>query len=167
MENSWWTQKAAEIQFLADTNDTQRFYEALKTIYGPIQHAVHPLKSKDGSKVIKDHEGILSRWAEHLRELLSCANPTDSILLNLIPQLPVIPQLDDPPALHEIEAAVKALKNNKAAGPDGIPAEVFKFGGHQLIRQLHQFIHPRQRLCGWISSRTRSPSEMCCCYQLS
>ena len=82
----------------------------------------------------------MSRWAEHLRELLNCANPTDSTLLDLIPQLPVIPQLDDPPVLHDIEAAVKALKN-KAAGPDGIPAEVFKLGGHQLIRQLHQFIH--------------------------
>jgi len=141
MENSWWTQKAAEIQMLADTNDTQRFYEALKTIFGPTQHAVHPVKSKDGSKVIKDHEGILSRWAEHLRELLNCVNPTDPTLLDLIPQLPVIPQLDDPPALHEIAAAVKALKNNKAAGPDGIPAEVFKFGGHQLTRRLHQFIY--------------------------
>ena len=33
MENSWWTQKAEEIQRFADTNDTQKFYEALKTIY--------------------------------------------------------------------------------------------------------------------------------------
>ena len=54
MENKWWTQKAEEIQRFADTNDTQKFYEALKTIYGPTQHAVHPVKSKDGTKVIKD-----------------------------------------------------------------------------------------------------------------
>ena len=33
MENKWWTQKAEEIQRFADTNDTQKFYEALKTIY--------------------------------------------------------------------------------------------------------------------------------------
>ena len=67
-------------------------------------------------------------------------------LLDLIPQLPVIPQLDDPPALHEIAAAVKALKNNKAAGPVGIPAKVFKFGGHQLTRRLHLYIITRLKL---------------------
>ena len=49
--------------------------------------------------------------------------------------------LDDPPALYEIRAAVKGLKNNKAAGPDGIPGEVFKYSGYHLCRHLHQFIH--------------------------
>ena len=89
------------------------------------------MKSKDGTKVIKGHESILSRWAEHLKELLNCVNPTDPTLVDLIPQLPIIPQLDHPPAFYEVEAAIKGLKNNKSAGPDGIPAEVFK----------HQFIH--------------------------
>jgi len=84
MENKWWTQKAEEIQRFADTNDTQKFYEALKTMYGPTRHAVHPVKSKDGTKVMKDHEGILSHWAEHLKELLNCVNPTDSTLVDLI-----------------------------------------------------------------------------------
>jgi len=74
MENKWWTQKAEEIQRFADTNDTQKFYETLKTIYGPTQHAVNPVISKDGTKVMKDHEGILSRWAEHLKELRNCVN---------------------------------------------------------------------------------------------
>ena len=31
----------------------QKFYEALKTIYGSTQHAVHPVKSKDGTKSSK------------------------------------------------------------------------------------------------------------------
>jgi len=62
-------------------------------------------------------------------------------LADLIPQCPVIPQLDDPPALHEVEVAVKVLKNNKATGPDELPTEVFKHGGHHRIWRLHQFIH--------------------------
>jgi len=61
--------------------------------------------------------------------------------LDLIPQLPIIPQLDHPPAFFEVEVAIKRLKNNKSAGPDGIPAEVFKHGGHHLTHRLHQFIH--------------------------
>ena len=103
---------AEEIQRLADTNDTQKFYEALKAVYGLSHHKVHPVKSKDGNTVIKDHDGILSRWAEHLSELLNCVNSTDPTLVDLIPQFPVIPQLDHPPALYEIQTAVK---NNKAA----------------------------------------------------
>ena len=54
MDNKWWTQKAEEIQRFADTNDTQKFYEALKTIYGPTQHAVHPVKTAPkSSKIIR------------------------------------------------------------------------------------------------------------------
>ena len=135
MENSWWTQKAEEIRRLADTN------EALKAVYGPSNHKLRPVKSKEDNTVINDHDGILSRWAEHLSELLNCVNSTDPTLVDLIPQFSVIPQLDDPPALYEIQAAVKGLKSNKAAGPDGILGEVFKYGGHHLCRHLHQFIH--------------------------
>jgi len=80
----------------------------LKSVYGPTQHAVYPVKSKDGSRVIKDHEGILSRWAERLSDLLNCVKPMDPALADLIPQFLVIPQLDDPPALHEVKLAVKA-----------------------------------------------------------
>jgi len=78
------------------------------------------VKSKDSTKVIKDHKCILSRWAEHLKELLDCVNPTDPTLVDLIPQLPIIPQLGHLPAFYEVEVAVKGLKNNKSAGPDGI-----------------------------------------------
>ena len=99
------------------------------------------MKSKEDNTVIKDHDGILSRWAEHLSELLNCVNSTDPTLIDLIPQFPVIPQLDDPPALCEIQAVVKGLENNKAAGPDGIPGAVFKYSGYHLCRHLHQFIH--------------------------
>ena len=46
-------------------------------------------------------------WAEHLSELLNCVTSTDPTLVYLIPQFPVIPQFDDPPALHEIQIAIK------------------------------------------------------------
>jgi len=106
------------------------------------------LKSKDGTKVIKDHDCILSRCAEHLNELLNCVNPTDPTLVDLIPQLPIILQLDHHPAFYEVEVAIKGLKNNKSPGFDGIPAEVFKHGGHYLTHRLHQFIH-----CAWTTGK--------------
>jgi len=90
--------------------------------------------------LIKDQQGILSRWAEHLSELLNCINPTDPALIELIPQLPIISDPEQSPTFHEIHVAMKGLKNNKAAGPDGLPAEVFKHGGYHLLHRLHCFI---------------------------
>ena len=48
--------------------------------------------------------------------------------------------LDTPPLYSEIRQAIAGLKNNKSAGPDGIPAEVFKHGGYILTRRLHLLI---------------------------
>jgi len=64
----------------------------------------------------------------------------DSTFIDLIPQFPIIPDLDQLPTFYEVCVAVKGLKNNKAAGPDGLPAEVFKHGGYLLKRRLHHFI---------------------------
>ena len=39
-----------------------------------------------------------------------------------------------------MEKAILSLKDNKAASPDNIPAEVIKYGGCALHRRLHNFI---------------------------
>jgi len=91
-------------------------------------------QKKDGTTL------ILSRWAEHLQELLNQANPVDQSIAEQLPQQPTISGLDTLPSLEEISAAANNLKNNKAPGPDGIPAEIFKYGGNLLLRRLHFFI---------------------------
>ena len=35
---------------------------------------------------------------------------------------------------------IQSLKNNKSAGPDGIPSEILKYGGESLHQLLHEFI---------------------------
>ena len=57
-ENKWWTDKANEIQFYADTNETQKFYDAAKAAYGPRHHSVHRVRTKDGVTLIKDNRGF-------------------------------------------------------------------------------------------------------------
>ena len=83
MENNWWIEKARQMQHLADTNETQKFYDAVKTAFGPTHHPVNPIKAKDGTTLIKDHAGILKRWSEHLSELLNHINPTDRTIIDL------------------------------------------------------------------------------------
>jgi len=54
-----------------------QFYEAIKAVYGPKCHSTHPVCTKDGITLIKDKKDILSRWAEHLQELLNQDNRAD------------------------------------------------------------------------------------------
>ena len=139
MENNWWAGKATQIQSYANINDTKSIYEALKGVYGPSRCSLHPVRSTDGV-LIKNKEQILERWAEYLQNLLNNVHTTDPGFLYDLPTLPIIPKLDDPPSFDEVEKAILSLKDNKAAGPDNIPAEVIKYGGCALHRRLHDFI---------------------------
>ena len=139
MENNWWAGKAAQIQSYADVNDTRSLYEALKGVYGPRRFSLHPVRSIDGI-LIKNNELILERLAEYLQNLLNRVHPTDPGFLVDLPTLPIIPKHDDPPSFDEVEKAIHSLKDNEAAGPDNIHAEVDKYGGCALHRRLHNFI---------------------------
>ena len=60
-------------------------------------------------------------------------------------ETPPIPITDDgveipPPTYDEISVAIQRLKNNKAAGPDGLNAELFKAGCDELVGCMHQLI---------------------------
>ena len=72
MRNTWLSNKADEIQLAADQNNSKKFYDALKAIYGPQTSGSSPLLNSDGSKVLMDKEEIRDRWAEHFILWKSC-----------------------------------------------------------------------------------------------
>ena len=140
LKNNWWLNKAAEIQRYSDTNNHQQFYDAIKATYGATRTTHTPLRSADGTNLIKDAPNILERWTEYLSGLLNHTNPIDPTCFDDLPVLPVINQLDETPTYEEIHKACLSLKNNKAPGPDGLPGEIFKYGGPALTSKLHDFI---------------------------
>ena len=44
--------------------------------------------------------------------------------------------MDDPPTRQEVQSVIAGLKNNKAVGPDNLPAEVLKYGGEAVLECL-------------------------------
>ena len=54
-----------------------------------------------------------------------------------LPQLSVKSHLEKSPTLEEIATAIGAMKKGKAAGPDGIPVEVYNAVGSALTEKLH------------------------------
>jgi len=58
----------------------------------------------------QDKKDILSRWAEHLQELLNQDNLVDQSTADQLLQLPIISELDTIPSIEEISAAANNLK---------------------------------------------------------
>ena len=140
MENEWWINLASEIQGYADENDTHRFYDAIKKAYGPTSRSTVPVRSADGTTLIRDAQGISDRWAEHFSTLLNSGIDPDSTILNDIPQTDIKRHLDTAPTMEEVEGAVRNLQNRKSPGGDGIPAEIYKYGGATILQSLYHII---------------------------
>ncbi len=140
LKNKWWKEKAQEIQQLADKKDTRGFFSATNAIYGPSTHGQAPLKNKDGSTILTSNADIQTRWKEHFDDLLNQNATFDRNAINCIPRKPTDNSLSRTPTMEELEEAISTMKNNKAAGPDGIPAEIFKYGGQMLHEQIHQLL---------------------------
>ncbi|KAK1890299.1 Craniofacial development protein 2 [Dissostichus eleginoides] len=88
----------------------------------------------------EDKDAIANRWKEHYKDLLNRDTIPEMEALDQLPQQPIVESMGEPPSLGEVLHAIKNMKNNKAAGPDGIPAEVLKKGGHDLLKHIHALL---------------------------
>ena len=141
MEDEWWNKKADEIQAYADTGNSKELFSAIKKIYGPQPSNTCPLLSADGSTLIKDRVGLTNRWREHFCKLLNRPSDVDQEALNAIPNHDPITELDNPPSLLELQRAIKQMKNGKAPGKDGLPAEFFKALNGNALLEFQEFLN--------------------------
>ena len=93
-----------------------------------------PVKDKDGKQLTTVEEQP-KRWTEHLRELLN--RPAPVLLPDIPPSDLELPISCEKPAKAEIKKAIMTLRNGKAAGPDGIPAEAIKADIETTASVLH------------------------------
>ena len=109
---------------------TRDQFKGVKGVRDGYQARTNLVKDKDGKMLINEEE-IKERWKEYFSELLNRPDPRNP--------------LEDQEANHEalvditedeIIAAIKHLKNNKAAGVDNICAELLKNGGPILQAKL-------------------------------
>jgi len=148
IQNKWWTNLAERTQNSADGGDYRGLYEALKAVYGPTHHVQSPLHSADGRVLLNYKTSILSRWSEHFQTLFSADRVVQDSAILRIPRLPAKVELDEPPSMEELTKAIKQLKIRKATGVDGIPPEIWKYGGPALHSKLHEFL-----VCCWEQSK--------------
>ena len=141
MQDSWLSKKADEIQSFADRKDMKKFFDALKTIYGPQGSGTTPLLSSDGTSLLTDKEAVLKRWAEHFDGVLNRLSSINDEAINRLPQVECNPLLDELPTISETVKAIKFLSSGKAPGSDAIPAEIYKAGGLPVAEKLTELFH--------------------------
>ena len=140
LKSDWWERKAVELQRAADSNNMKGFYNGLKEVWGPKKKGPVQLKSTDGMETFSDSKRVVARWSEHFQKLLNVPGDIDHEALDNIPQRITKTSLDEIPTMDEMARAIASLKDGKAPGGDGIPAEVWKHGGDNLFSRLHQLI---------------------------
>ena len=74
-----------------------------------------------------------SRWYRHFLNILNSPSEYCETVAN---NLPLQPDLDDPPTDEELESALNKLKHGNAGGKTGIPPELVAYGGAELWDRL-------------------------------
>ncbi|XP_060665650.1 uncharacterized protein LOC132797914 [Drosophila nasuta] len=89
----------------------------------------------DDGNLVTEAEVVLRLWRDHFSSLLSGSEDYD-------PRTPIYgTDIEVPIPSHiEVKDAIQRLKNNKSAGADGLPAELFKAAGDMLVGSMHQLI---------------------------
>ena len=82
------------------------------------------------------------RWRKFFSTVLQGDDDTNTAFRDVVPN----PIDDDgvevsPPSHEEVKVAIMHVMNNKAAGSDGIPADMFKAGCNELVELMHQLIY--------------------------
>ena len=111
-QDELWEKRADDIESTLPQG-TQMFFCAIKEVYSSTKPRTTPLLSADASTLLKEKSSINARWREHFSTLLNRPSTMDLILLDQIPQNPVITSLDLPPTIDEVLKAVRQTSSGK------------------------------------------------------
>ena len=141
MQDTWLSKKVHEIQSFVDRKNMKKFFDALKTIYGPQSSGTTPLLKTNGTSLLTDKEAILKRSAEHFDGVLNRPSSINDEAINRLPQVECNPLLDELPTISETVKAIKLLSSCKAPGSDAMPAAIYKAGGPPVAEKLTELFH--------------------------
>ena len=114
---------ANEAEQAAVKQDLKTLHTITKTLTGKYSQSNLQVRNKNGEIISKELEQTL-RWKEHFEETLNRPDPVD--IPNVHEAEETIEVNTEPPTLTEVKEAIKKMKTGKAAGLDGITADMLK-----------------------------------------
>ena len=146
-----WRAVAAEVESARNKGDARKFFSLIRDLVGGKAAVSETIMDKNGT-IISDKSKRLERWKEYYADLLNKPPPVvpDVELVAAAERANAHPTINcSPPTALEIRSAIKALKNGKAAGPDGLPAEFYKAAEDELVPVLRDLFD-----VVWMGSKT-------------
>ncbi|KAI8498288.1 hypothetical protein Bbelb_242320 [Branchiostoma belcheri] len=139
-KREWLEKKSSEAEEAAKKNDARTLYRIVRELTGTWNSSSVPVKDKSGKTLLTTEEQDL-RWMEHFQETLNQPNP--DTLFDFATEEPAetLEVCEEPIRREETAEAIKALKNNKAAGLDEISAEMLKHGGESTVEMLTRLMN--------------------------
>ena len=138
---------ACELEDFIVAGDVRGWYGHLKgeeKFQGKKLGSAQYIRNEDG-KFLRKLKEIRARWRRYFTSLLN----TTSTALNRkyiedLSQKPTALSLGDPPVVSETKKALRSMANDKAMGPDELPAELLKLGlsdsSHEILLAFHGII---------------------------
>ncbi|XP_060531543.1 uncharacterized protein LOC132705128 [Cylas formicarius] len=120
-KRKWLEQECQEIERLQQIHDTHREHKKLKEVAGIYKTKAPIVLVNDKNEIILEKDERRRMWEQYIRKLFQDSERTD-LEIN-----PAGESLSGPPITkEEIRKAIQLSKNNKAVGPDEVPAEIIK-----------------------------------------
>jgi len=114
-KEKWLNDQCAEIESEIDTN--HKVYRKIDELSGRRTGCSGSgcIKSRDGTMLVEKND-ILERWTQYIGELFH----------DIRGAMPSFPHSDDGPRIpkSEVRSAIRMMRKNKAAGPDGVVVEM-------------------------------------------
>ena len=131
---------SGRIQQAADMNNTKAFYSGLRAEYDPEKKGSTQLTAADGETLLHEKEDILNRFAGHFNQLLNVPRTLGVEADEELERRNEISELEEEPMFEELLSAIKTTSEGISPGPDGMPAEVWKNSGAELLSRVHELI---------------------------
>ena len=109
------------------------FWKEVKKERGGNTCGGEKVKNKNG-RVLKEGDAVRERWREHFKDLADVGNRKKAVITCMgMTDGGERLKVQGPIKRREVRRAIGRLKMGKAAGADGITAEMLKFGGEVVV----------------------------------
>jgi len=117
-----------KVQEIENLKDNAKMFRAVKLLHRGRQQA--PVVFDEQQKIVMQEDQAIAIISQHFEKAFKDTNYSDTSKYSLSAPL------DMPITPSEVSLACKRLNNNRACGPDNIPAELFKYGPEILYSYL-------------------------------
>jgi hypothetical protein len=151
----WWSKQCEELEEMEKKGRTDLMYSKVKHITRTGKTNVRAdISIKDAKgEMLTDSVNIRNRWKEYVEELYGKQDKPEMEEMGVEKETTVEEDSKGPALLQsEIRAAIKELKEGKAEGVDGIPAEFLKVLDGESYKQL-------EKVCMEIYNTGRWPED--------